>query len=154
MRQAAVVAWVLSVCSGLRRSQAKTLAELVAAALHVGRATLAALGRHMAGGALCKHRIKRAWRFCANKRVTVRVRDTGIGIPAELLPVVFDRYRQAHAGRGGTGIGLTVVKGLVEAHGGRVWAESEQGRGSCFGFTLPLRPPDAPATVSARRQAG
>jgi signal transduction histidine kinase len=86
--------------------------------------------------------------------ITVRVRDTGIGIPAELLPVVFDRYRQAHAGRGGTGIGLTVVKGLVEAHGGRVWAESEQGRGSCFGFTLPHRPPDALATAPARRQAG
>jgi signal transduction histidine kinase len=87
-------------------------------------------------------------------RVTVRVRDTGIGIPPELLPVVFDRYRQAHAGRGGTGIGLTVVKGLVEAHGGRVWAESEQGRGSCFGFTLPLRPPDGVATAPPRRQAG
>ncbi len=71
MRHAAVVAWVTSLCTGLRKSQAKTLAELVAAALDVGRATLAALGRHMTGAAQCKHRIKRAWRFCANRRVTV-----------------------------------------------------------------------------------
>jgi hypothetical protein len=71
MRQAAIIAWVLSVCSPLRKSQAKTLADLVAAAAQVGRLSLAALGRHLAGPALCKHRIKRAWRFCANPRVTV-----------------------------------------------------------------------------------
>jgi hypothetical protein len=71
MKQAAVVAWVLSVCTGLRQSQAKTLAALVAAAVQVGRVSLAALGRHMTGKALCKHKIKRAWRFCANPRVTV-----------------------------------------------------------------------------------
>lgn len=71
MRHAAVVAWVLSVCTGLRQSQAKTLAELVAAAVRVGRISLAALGRQMTGPALCKHKIKRAWRFCANRRVSV-----------------------------------------------------------------------------------
>ena len=71
MRSTAVVAWVLSVCTPLRKSQAKTLAELVAAAVGVGRVSLAALGRQMRGRALCKHRIKRAWRFCANRRVTV-----------------------------------------------------------------------------------
>jgi hypothetical protein len=71
MRVTAVVALILSVCTALRKSQAKTLADLVAAALGAPRVSLAALGRHLAGEALCKHRIKRAWRFCANPRVTV-----------------------------------------------------------------------------------
>jgi signal transduction histidine kinase len=70
--------------------------------------------------------------------VTVRVVDTGVGIPADLLPKVFDPYEQAHRGRGGSGVGLTVVRGLVEAHGGRVWVKSEEGRGSSFTFTLPV----------------
>lgn len=69
--------------------------------------------------------------------VAVRVSDTGVGIPPDLLPKIFEPYEQAHAGRGGSGIGLTVVRALVEAHGGRVWAESEEGRGSRFTFTLP-----------------
>lgn len=65
--------WVLTVCAPLRLSQAKTLAHLVGAALHVGRATLAALGRQLAGGGTgaAKHAIKRAWRFCDNDRVHV-----------------------------------------------------------------------------------
>jgi hypothetical protein len=71
MQPTAIIAWVLSVCSPLRKSQAKTLADLVAAAVGVGRISLAALGRHLAGSALCKHKIKRAWRFCANRRITV-----------------------------------------------------------------------------------
>jgi two-component system sensor histidine kinase GlrK len=75
--------------------------------------------------------------------VLVRVRDTGIGIPAPLLPRIFDRYEQAHPGRGGTGLGLAVVKELVEAHGGRVAVESEEGRGTCFTVALP-RPGGAP----------
>ena len=82
MRVAAVVAFVLSVCAALRKSQAKTLADLVAAALRVGRVSLAALGRLMAGGAQCKHKIKRAWRFCANRRVTVA--DARRGVAARL----------------------------------------------------------------------
>jgi Transposase DDE domain len=73
-----VVAWVLSVATGLRRSQAKTLADLAAAALHVGRATLAAIGRHLAGEAAAKHRIKRVWRFCANDRVEVSAAMAGV----------------------------------------------------------------------------
>ncbi len=73
--------------------------------------------------------------------VTVRVADTGVGIPSDLVAEVFDPYEQAHRGRGGSGVGLTVVRSLVEAHGGRVWVESEEGRGSCFTFTLPVRAP-------------
>jgi signal transduction histidine kinase len=69
--------------------------------------------------------------------VELRVTDTGVGIPTEALPRIFDPYRQAHAGRNGSGLGLAVVKGLVEAHGGRVEAESEVGKGSTFVVTLP-----------------
>jgi len=71
MRPAAILAWVLSVCSALRQSQAKTLAALVAAAVATQRISLANLGRAMAGPARCKHKIKRAARFVANRRVTV-----------------------------------------------------------------------------------
>jgi hypothetical protein len=78
MRRPEVIAWVLSVCTDLRLSQAKTLADLTAAALPVGRATLSAIGRHLAGGAAAKHRIKRVWRFCANPRVEVSTAMAGV----------------------------------------------------------------------------
>lgn len=72
-----------------------------------------------------------------NAEVELRITDTGTGIPAEALPRIFDPYRQAHAGRKGSGLGLAVVKGMVEAHGGRVVAESTVGQGSTFVVTLP-----------------
>lgn len=75
------------------------------------------------------------------QEVVVKVADTGIGIPAHLQAVIFERYGQAHDARGGTGLGLAIVKGFVGAHGGRVWVESEEGKGSCFTFTLPLEAP-------------
>jgi hypothetical protein len=78
----AVFAWVLTVTAGLRRSQAKTLADLVSAALTVSRGTLAALGRALAGDAAAKHRIKRVWRFCDNDRV--HVADAMHGVIAAL----------------------------------------------------------------------
>jgi signal transduction histidine kinase len=72
------------------------------------------------------------------------VRDTGPGIPAEHLPNVFEHFYRADRARsrsaGGSGIGLAVVKQLVEAHGGRVWAESPPGRGATFGLELPATP--------------
>jgi signal transduction histidine kinase len=73
----------------------------------------------------------------AGPEVELAVEDTGVGIPASALPHVFDSYRQAHRGRGGTGLGLTIVRGVVHAHDGRVSAESEEGRGSRFTVTLP-----------------
>ncbi len=63
--------WVLTVCTTPRLSQTRTLADLVAAALVVGRVSLAELGRKLVGGHVAKHQIKRAWRFCANRRVAV-----------------------------------------------------------------------------------
>src|SRR5205823_13572947 len=75
-------------------------------------------------------------------RCVVRVEDTGPGIPPEHLPFLFERfYRVDQArsrGEGGTGIGLAIARSVVEAHGGRIWAESEVGRGSVFTFELPL----------------
>ena len=70
------------------------------------------------------------------------VDDTGPGIAEEALPHVFDRYWQAsHARRSGAGLGLYIVKGIVEAHGGRVWVESRLGVGSTFRFSVPSRRP-------------
>ena len=71
--------------------------------------------------------------------VRFTVRDTGGGIPPEHIPYVFDRFWQAsRTDRRGLGLGLPIVKGIVEAHGGRVWVESEPGAGSAFFFTLPV----------------
>ena len=74
--------------------------------------------------------------------VRVEVTDTGQGIPTDALPHVFDRlYRvdpSREKGTGGSGLGLTIARQLVEAHGGTIWAESEEGAGSRFGFDLPL----------------
>jgi two-component system phosphate regulon sensor histidine kinase PhoR len=79
--------------------------------------------------------------------LTVAVKDQGIGIPQDKLSRVFEKFervddrdtRQA----GGTGIGLFLVKHLVERHDGQVWVESEPGQGSTFTFRVPLQPPQA-----------
>jgi len=66
------------------------------------------------------------------------VKDTGQGIPVEHLKFIFDRFWQARQTRRlGTGLGLAIAKGMVEAHGGRIWVESELSKGSTFRFTLP-----------------
>jgi len=74
--------------------------------------------------------------------VEVAVSDTGAGIPEEDLPKIFDRFYRADKSRtratGGRGLGLTISKGLVEAHGGTMRVESELGEGSTFAFTLPV----------------
>jgi sigma-B regulation protein RsbU (phosphoserine phosphatase) len=71
--------------------------------------------------------------------VRVAVEDTGPGIPAEHLENVFDRFWQARSTRrAGAGLGLAIARGVVEAHGGRIRATSEVGRGTTFEFTLPV----------------
>ncbi len=71
--------------------------------------------------------------------VTFSVRDTGPGIPAEDLQHLFDRYWQAKTtARLGSGLGLSIARGLVETHHGRIWVESTVGEGSTFFFTIPL----------------
>jgi signal transduction histidine kinase len=69
------------------------------------------------------------------------VADTGPGIPAENLTTIFEKFRQAtHQGPShpkGTGMGLAMAKQIVTHHGGKIWAESEPGRGSTFIFVLP-----------------
>ena len=69
------------------------------------------------------------------------VSDTGIGIPAEHQAHVFDRFRQVGRDRRGVGLGLPIARGLVEAHGGKIWVESQTGAGTTVYFTLPV--PDA-----------
>ena len=70
------------------------------------------------------------------------VRDTGVGVSAKQLPHVFDRFWQATPkARLGSGLGLTIAKGVVEALGGRIWVESRANEGTTFFFTLPLAPP-------------
>ena len=68
------------------------------------------------------------------------VRDTGVGIPAESLSRIFERFYRVDKSRtgSGTGLGLSISKHIVEAHGGKVWAESNEGHGSTFYFDIPL----------------
>ena len=70
-------------------------------------------------------------------RLVLAIEDTGVGIPAEALPVIFEPYRQAHGSEQGSGLGLAVVKRLVEQHGGTVAVRSEPGKGTCFTVTIP-----------------
>jgi two-component system sensor histidine kinase VicK len=82
------------------------------------------------------------WRGEEEARLSVS--DTGPGIPAEELPRIFGRFYRVDASRsrsdGGSGLGLAISREIVEAHGGRLWAESRLGAGSTFSIALPLEP--------------
>ena len=70
------------------------------------------------------------------------VKDAGIGIASDEIGQIFEKYRQVSSGRSsgqkGTGLGLVICKKIVEAHGGRIWAESQEGRGATVFFSLPV----------------
>jgi two-component system sensor histidine kinase BaeS len=87
--------------------------------------------------------------------VQVTVDDTGVGVSAETQRRIFDRFwRGDHArtpGTGGAGLGLTIARGLIEAHGGRIWAESRSGSGTRIGFSLPVARAVAATSESGTR---
>jgi signal transduction histidine kinase len=91
-----------------------------------------------------------------NGVVDVVVADTGPGIPPEHLPRLFERFYRVDRARsrdeGGTGIGLAIARSVVEAHGGRIWAESEPGKGSTFTFELPVAGARGSETKETRRR--
>jgi len=72
--------------------------------------------------------------------VVFAVRDSGAGIPSDDLPRIFERFYRVDKSRAGsgTGLGLSIAKHIVEAHGGRIWAQSREGQGSVFCFSIPI----------------
>lgn len=89
----------------------------------------------------------------AGDELLIAVRDTGVGISEDDLPRIFERFYKADRARsdGGTGLGLAIARHIVQGHGGRIWAESVEGRGSTFFFTLrtalPAVSPSPPEVV-------
>jgi two-component system, OmpR family, phosphate regulon sensor histidine kinase PhoR len=89
--------------------------------------------------------------------VKVQVADTGVGIPATEINRIFERFYKTDRSRaaGGTGLGLAIAKHIVQAHGGEIWAESTEGEGSRFTFTMPLAEQVAtPDHVAQQVEAG
>jgi two-component system, OmpR family, sensor histidine kinase VicK len=77
-----------------------------------------------------------------DSQIQFQVRDEGPGIPVDQLECIFERFHQIDSSdsrkKGGTGLGLTICRKIIEQHGGQIWAESVPGQGSCFIFTLPV----------------
>jgi len=88
--------------------------------------------------------------------VEICVADTGVGIPADVQPIIFDRFIQVHdpatRNAGGVGLGLAIAKMLVERQGGEISVESTPGRGSTFRFTLPRRPAEKPREAAPAQE--
>ena len=82
----------------------------------------------------------------AEENLCVNVTDEGAGIPAEALSKLFEKFYQVadpvRRAASGTGLGLYLSRLIVEAHGGRIWVESELGKGSTFSFRIPSRGPE------------
>ncbi|NJR59120.1 MAG: hypothetical protein HC769_09865, partial [Cyanobacteria bacterium CRU_2_1] len=80
--------------------------------------------------------------FVPHPLILFQVKDQGIGIPGDKLETIFDRFQQVDASnsrsQGGTGLGLTICRGIVQQHNGQIWVESKLGEGSTFCVTLPL----------------
>jgi signal transduction histidine kinase len=94
----------------------------------------------------------------AGDEVTLAVEDHGIGIPRADQSRVFERFYKVDRARvrgvGGTGLGLTIARHIAESHGGRIWVESEEGRGSTFSVALPIAGPGTGAGDGARAGSG
>ena len=92
----------------------------------------------------------------SDDNVLISISDQGTGIPPEAIPHLFDRFYQVDGSMtrtsGGSGLGLYISAQIVEAHGGRIWAESEMGKGSTFSFTLPLSPVDCTGGESYEKE--
>jgi signal transduction histidine kinase/CheY-like chemotaxis protein len=93
----------------------------------------------------------------AGSEVLVSIRDTGPGIPASKLPYLFEEFYQVDPSlkrtHGGVGLGLAISKRFVEAHGGRIWVDSEEGAGSTFTFALPVAETLLPGHLPNARHA-
>ena len=123
----------------------------IALVANVSEAVVAAIDRELIGRAL-GNLIHNALKFTPRnglitidaestaERVTIGVRDTGPGILPEDLPRIFERFYKVDQARGqsGTGLGLAIARHVVEAHGGKIWAESRVGQGAVFFFTIPV----------------
>ncbi len=83
----------------------------------------------------------------ANGAVRFEVADQGPGIAHEQREVIFEKFAQGAAAPGGAGLGLSIAKEIVSAHGGQIGVDTEVGRGSTFWFTVPVRGEALPATV-------
>jgi signal transduction histidine kinase len=84
--------------------------------------------------------------------VVVSVEDHGVGIPRADQARIFERFYKVDRARvrgGGTGLGLSIARNVLQQHGGRIWVESEEGRGSTFSFALPIPARAEPAHLSA-----
>jgi PAS domain S-box-containing protein len=87
--------------------------------------------------------------------IIISVEDHGIGMPPEVVARLFDRFYQSYqvvkGKTHGTGLGLAICKGVVEAHGGKIWVESHEGKGSKFSFSIPINSNDEALEESGRR---
>ncbi len=116
--------------------------------VHASRSRLLQVFNNLIGNGIKFNKEKGVIRLEASykegdEEVNISVSDTGIGIPRKNLPRIFDRFYQVDGTTsrkyGGTGLGLAITKSVIDAHGGKIWADSQPGKGTTFYFTLPIK---------------